>query len=116
MGIATEAVDRLHTTAESHMRTLVVEVMGRHSGGGIALHAGIAGGANVILIPERAFDIDDACEQEKSWFDINYAPIVVVAEGAVPKEGQMAGPGDLGTHRQGRPHHRAGPRPTRRHP
>jgi 6-phosphofructokinase 1 len=88
VGIATEAIDRLHTTAESHMRTLVVEVMGRHSGW-IALHAGVAGGANVILIPERPFDIDQVCEQVKSRFTINYAPIVVVAEGAVPKEGQM---------------------------
>lgn len=88
VGIATEAIDRLHTTAESHMRTLVVEVMGRHSGW-IALHAGIAGGANVILIPERPFDIDQVCELVKSRFEINYAPIVVAAEGAVPKEGQM---------------------------
>jgi 6-phosphofructokinase 1 len=62
--------------------------MGRHSGW-IALHAGVAGGANVILIPERPFDIDQVCEQVKSRFKINYAPIVVVAEGAVPKEGQM---------------------------
>ncbi|MEU9124997.1 6-phosphofructokinase [Streptomyces sp. NPDC048506] len=89
VGIATEAIDRLHTTAESHMRVLVLEVMGRHSGW-IALHAGIAGGANVILIPERPFDIDQVCEQVKSRFKINYAPIVVVAEGAVPKEGQMS--------------------------
>ncbi|MXM64376.1 ATP-dependent 6-phosphofructokinase [Streptomyces sp. HUCO-GS316] len=88
VGIATEAIDRLHTTAESHMRTLVVEVMGRHSGW-IALHAGVAGGANVILIPERPFDIDQVCEQVKSRFKINYAPIVVVAEGAVPEEGRM---------------------------
>ncbi|MFI5820164.1 6-phosphofructokinase [Streptomyces rishiriensis] len=88
VGIATEAIDRLHTTAESHMRALVVEVMGRHSGW-IALHAGVAGGGNVILIPERPFDIDQVCEQVKSRFKINYAPIVVVAEGAVPKEGQM---------------------------
>ncbi|GAB2909294.1 6-phosphofructokinase [Streptomyces heilongjiangensis] len=88
VGIATEAIDRLHTTAESHMRALVVEVMGRHSGW-IALHAGIAGGANVILIPERPFDIDQVCEQVKSRFKINYAPIVVVAEGAAPKEGQL---------------------------
>ena len=88
VGIATEAIDRLHTTAESHMRTLVVEVMGRHSGW-IALHAGIAGGANVILIPERPFDIDQVCELVMSRFKINYAPIVVAAEGAVPKEGQM---------------------------
>ncbi|MEU6252512.1 6-phosphofructokinase [Streptomyces sp. NPDC047043] len=88
VGIATEAIDRLHTTAESHMRTLVVEVMGRHSGW-IALHAGVAGGANVILIPERPFDIDQVCAWVTSRFKINYAPIVVVAEGAVPKEGQM---------------------------
>ncbi|KUM73266.1 6-phosphofructokinase [Streptomyces curacoi] len=88
VGIATEAIDRLHTTAESHMRTLVVEVMGRHSGW-IALRAGVAGGANVILIPERPFDIDQVCAWVKSRFRINYAPIVVAAEGAVPKEGQM---------------------------
>ncbi|MFC8430436.1 6-phosphofructokinase [Streptomyces sp. NPDC057253] len=88
VGIATEAIDRLHTTAESHMRTLVVEVMGRHSGW-IALHAGVAGGANVILVPERPFDIDQVCAWVKSRFEINYAPIVVAAEGAVPKEGRM---------------------------
>ncbi|MGW4169107.1 6-phosphofructokinase [Streptomyces chartreusis] len=88
VGIATEAIDRLHTTAESHMRTLVVEVMGRHSGW-IALHAGVAGGANVILIPERPFDIDQVCGWVKSRFKIHYAPIVVAAEGAVPLEGQM---------------------------
>jgi phosphofructokinase-like protein len=88
VGVATEAIDRLHTTAESHMRTLVVEVMGRHSGW-IALHAGIAGGGNVILIPERPFDIDQVCAWVQSRFKINYAPIVVVAEGAVPQEGQM---------------------------
>ncbi len=88
VGIATEAIDRLHTTAESHMRTLVVEVMGRHSGW-IALHAGVAGGANVILIPERPFDIDQVCEWVKNRFKIHYAPIVVAAEGAVPIEGQM---------------------------
>ncbi|MFE0357176.1 6-phosphofructokinase [Streptomyces nigra] len=88
VGIATEAIDRLHTTAESHMRTLVVEVMGRHSGW-IALHAGVAGGANVILIPERPFDVDQVCEWVKNRFKSHYAPIVVAAEGAVPKEGQM---------------------------
>ncbi|MFE9017598.1 6-phosphofructokinase [Streptomyces sp. NPDC007808] len=88
VGIATEAIDRLHTTAESHMRTLVVEVMGRHSGW-IALHAGVAGGANVILIPERPFDIDQVCAWVENRFRTNYAPIVVAAEGAVPKEGQM---------------------------
>ena len=56
VNIAMEAIDRLHTTAESHHRVLVVEVMGRHAGW-IALHAGIAGGANVVLIPEQPFDI-----------------------------------------------------------
>ncbi|MGW7690949.1 6-phosphofructokinase [Streptomyces asiaticus] len=88
VNIATEAIDRLHTTAESHTRTLVVEVMGRHSGW-IALHSGIAGGANVILIPEQPFDIDQVCAWVENRFTIRYAPIVVVAEGAVPKEGQM---------------------------
>ena len=58
--IATDAIDRLHTTAESHDRVMVVEVMGRHSGW-IATHAGIAGGATVILIPEQPFDVDQVC-------------------------------------------------------
>ena len=58
--IATEAIDRLHTTAESHHRVLVIEVMGRHAGW-IALHSGMAGGANVILIPEVPFDLDEVC-------------------------------------------------------
>ena len=89
VGIATEAIDRLHTTAESHHRALVVEVMGRHAGW-IALHSGMAGGANVILIPERPFDIDAVCAYVETRFEKQYAPILVVAEGAVPKEGQMA--------------------------
>src|SRR5919206_2147370 len=59
--IATEALDRLHTTAESHQRVMVVEVMGRHAGW-IATYAGIASGADVILIPERPFDLDEVCE------------------------------------------------------
>ncbi|MFI0775464.1 6-phosphofructokinase [Streptomyces sp. NPDC021212] len=88
VNIATEAIDRLHTTAESHTRTLVVEVMGRHAGW-IALYSGIAGGANVILIPEQPFDVDQVCGWVEDRFKIRYAPIVVVAEGAVPKEGQM---------------------------
>ncbi|MCX5344085.1 6-phosphofructokinase [Streptomyces atratus] len=88
VGIATEAIDRLHTTAESHMRVLVVEVMGRHAGW-IALHSGLAGGANVILIPEQRFDIDQVCAWVASRFRASYAPIVVVAEGAMPVQGEM---------------------------
>lgn len=88
VGIATEAIDRLHTTAESHMRVLVVEVMGRHAGW-IALHSGLAGGANVILIPEQRFDIEQVCAWVTSRFRASYAPIVVVAEGAMPAEGEM---------------------------
>ncbi|MGK5630619.1 6-phosphofructokinase [Streptomyces sp. URMC 123] len=88
VNIATEAIDRLHTTAESHMRVLVVEVMGRHAGW-IALHSGLAGGANVILIPEQRFDIEQVCAWVESRFKIRYAPIVVVAEGAMPKDGEM---------------------------
>ncbi len=88
VGIATEAIDRLHTTAESHMRVLVVEVMGRHAGW-IALHSGLAGGANVILIPEQRFDVDQVCAWVTSRFKASYAPIVVVAEGAMPKDGEM---------------------------
>ncbi|MDH2424526.1 6-phosphofructokinase [Sphaerisporangium sp. TRM90804] len=89
VNIATEAIDRLHTTAESHHRALICEVMGRHAGW-IALHAGMAGGANVILIPEKPFDIDRVCEYVESRFKIRYSPIIVVAEGAHPIEGQMA--------------------------
>src|SRR5690348_9235272 len=86
--IAVDAIDRLHTTAESHHRALIVEVMGRHAGW-IALHAGMAGGANVILIPEIAFDIEEVCKYIEERFRSQYAPIVVVAEGATPKEGTM---------------------------
>jgi 6-phosphofructokinase 1 len=86
--IATEAIDRLHTTAESHHRVLIVEVMGRHAGW-IAWHAGVAGGANVILIPERPFHIDRVCEFIEHRFASHYAPIVVVAEGARPAEGTL---------------------------
>ncbi|WP_329388814.1 6-phosphofructokinase [Streptomyces sp. NBC_01716] len=88
VGIATEAIDRLHTTAESHMRVLVCEVMGRHAGW-IALHSGLAGGANVILIPEQRFDIDQVCAWVTSRFKASYAPIVVIAEGAMPKDGEV---------------------------
>src|ERR1700761_4883090 len=88
VGIATEAMDRLRTTAESHMRVLVCEVMGRHAGW-IALHSGLAGGANVILLPEQRFDVDQVCAWVTSRFRASYAPIVVVAEGAMPKDGEM---------------------------
>jgi phosphofructokinase-like protein len=86
VNIASEAIDRLHTTAESHHRVLVVEVMGRHAGW-IALHSGMSGGANVVLIPEIPFDIDEVCDLVRKRFDTHYAPIIVVAEGAVPREG-----------------------------
>jgi phosphofructokinase-like protein len=86
VNIATEAIDRLHTTAESHHRVLVVEVMGRHAGW-IALHSGIAGGANIVLIPEQPFDIDEVCALVKSRFESHYAPILVVSEGALPRDG-----------------------------
>jgi ATP-dependent phosphofructokinase / diphosphate-dependent phosphofructokinase len=87
--IATEAIDRLHTTAESHHRILVVEVMGRHAGW-IALHSGIAGGADVILIPEIPFDIEEVCRLIQHRHDRGRPfSIVVAAEGATPKEGTM---------------------------
>jgi len=86
VNIATEAIDRLHTTAESHHRVLVVEVMGRHAGW-IALHAGIAGGASAVLIPEQPFDIEAVCAHVETRFQTQYAPIIVVSEGAVPAEG-----------------------------
>ncbi len=86
VNIAMEAIDRLHTTAESHHRVLVVEVMGRHAGW-IALHAGMAGGANVVLIPEKPFDIEEVCALVERRFEDHYAPILVVSEGAVPVEG-----------------------------
>jgi len=85
VNIATEAIDRLHTTAESHHRVLVVEVMGRHAGW-IALHAGIAGGASAVLIPEQPFDIEAVCAHVETRFRSEYAPIIVVSEGAVPAE------------------------------
>ena len=87
VNIATEAIDRLHTTAESHHRVLVVEVMGRHAGW-IALHSGIAGGASMVLIPEQPFDIEEVCAHVETRFKSQYAPIVVVSEGAVPREAE----------------------------
>lgn len=89
VNIATEAIDRLHTTAESHHRIMVVEVMGRHAGW-IALHAGIAGGADIVLIPERPFDLDEITAHIKKRHSRGRSfSIVVVAEGAMPQEGQM---------------------------
>ncbi len=88
VNIAMEAIDRLHTTAESHHRTLIVEVMGRHAGW-IALHSGLAGGASCILIPEVPFSIEKVCEYVESRYKYNYAPIIVVAEGALPQAGSI---------------------------
>ena len=88
VSIATEAIDRLHTTAESHHRILICEVMGRHAGW-IALHSGMAGGANAILIPEVEFDLDEVVGWVESRFKASYAPIIVVAEGALPKGGTL---------------------------
>ncbi len=87
--IAAEAIDRLHTTAESHYRNLVVEVMGRNAGW-IALHAGLAGGADVILVPERPFDLDEVAERVLARRARGRGfSIVVVAEGAAPKDGAI---------------------------
>lgn len=88
--IATDAIDRLHTTAESHHRVLVCEVMGRHAGW-IAAYAGIAGGAAAVLVPERPFDIDTLCASLIARHELgNYASVVVVAEGAAPVAGSLA--------------------------
>jgi phosphofructokinase-like protein len=88
--VATDAIDRLHTTAESHHRVMVVEVMGRHAGW-IALHSGLAGGADVILVPEQPFDLDDVCRLiRRRHARGRFFSIVVVAEGALPVEGTMA--------------------------
>lgn len=89
VAVATDAVDRLHTTAESHQRVMIVEVMGRHVGW-IALHAGMAGGAHHIVIPEQPFDIEQICKSMERRFQMGEKyGIIVVAEGATPKEGTM---------------------------
>jgi 6-phosphofructokinase 1 len=86
VNIATEAIDRLHTTAESHNRVMVVEVMGRHAGW-IAVYSGMAGGADIILIPEKPFDIDEVCETlKKRHARGKDFSIVVASEGAVFKK------------------------------
>ena len=136
INIAMEAIDRLHTTADSHHRVLIVEVMGRHAGW-IAVHAGLAGGANAILIPEREFDVGAVCDLVGRRFASHFAPIIVVAEGAKPIGGMpdrgrledrrlrprpprrgrpLAGGRDRADHRQRDPRHRPRPRPARRHP
>jgi phosphofructokinase-like protein len=86
--IATEALDRLHTTAETHHRVIILEVMGRYTGW-IALMAGLAGGADIILIPEKPFDIEETCRfiKQRQERGRNFS-LVVVAEGAKPKGGK----------------------------
>jgi 6-phosphofructokinase 1 len=87
--ICVDAIDRLHTTAESHDRVIVCEVMGRHAGW-IAVHAGIAGGASAVLVPEEPFDIDEICTNlVRRHSRGHYASVIVVAEGAAPKEGTL---------------------------
>ncbi|MEO7573880.1 MAG: ATP-dependent 6-phosphofructokinase, partial [Acidimicrobiales bacterium] len=88
--ICVDAIDRLHTTAESHDRVMVVEVMGRHAGH-IAVWAGIAGGATITLIPEQPFDIEAVCDaiRHRHTEGKRLASIVVISEGATPKEGTM---------------------------
>lgn len=89
VSVATEAIDRLHTTAESHNRVMIMEVMGRHVGW-IALHAGMAGGAHYTVIPEYPFDINDICKAMERRFQMGEKyGIICVAEGALPKEGTM---------------------------
>jgi phosphofructokinase-like protein len=87
--IATDAIDRLHTTAESHNRVMVVEVMGRHAGW-IAAYAGLAGGADAILVPERPFDIEQVCSHLRRRHEAGRTfSIVVVSEGATPLDGEL---------------------------
>jgi ATP-dependent phosphofructokinase / diphosphate-dependent phosphofructokinase len=87
--IASDAIDRLHTTAESHNRVMIVEVMGRHAGW-IALHSGLAGGADVILIPERPFDINEVVRLIRRRHSRGrYFSILVAAEGATPQAGTL---------------------------
>ena len=89
VSFAADAIDRLHTTAEAHRRIMVVEVMGRYAGW-IALHAGVAGGADVILIPEIQYDLDKVALRlrERERFGARFS-IVVVAEGAKPVGGEF---------------------------
>jgi 6-phosphofructokinase 1 len=92
--IAADAIDRLHTTAESHHRVIVVEVMGRHAGW-IALYSGMAGGADAILVPERPFDVEEVCDRlRRRHAGGRTFSIVVVAEGAQHAGGELGGRGD----------------------
>ena len=87
--VATDAIDRLHSTAESHQRVMLVEVMGRHAGW-IALNAGLASGAHMTLIPEQPFDVEEVCRLVKQRFQRGDSHFIcVVAEGAKPAEGSM---------------------------
>ena len=135
--ICVDAIDRLHTTAESHDRVMVVEVMGRHAGH-IAAWAGIAGGATITLIPEQPFDVEAVCEaiRHRHTEGKRLASIVVISEGATPKEGTMElavgrarrlrprppgrhrhppGRADRGAHRLRDPGHHPRARAARRH-
>src|SRR6202142_2519087 len=92
--IVTDAIDRLHTTAESHNRVMVVEVMARHAGW-IPTHAGIPGGADAILVPGRQFDVDQVCAHLRRRHERGRDfSIVVVAEGATPRAGTPLASGD----------------------
>ncbi len=88
VSIATEAVDRLQTTGQSHQRVMILETMGRYAGW-IALHSAVAGGADVVLIPELPYDIDRVAEVCRARNDRQRFTIIVVAEGATPKDGEM---------------------------
>ena len=95
--IVTDAVDRLHTTAESHNRVMVVEVMGRHAGW-IATYAGMAGGADAILVPERPFDLEEVLARLRRRHERGRSfSIVVVAEGATPRDGTLTARAETGT-------------------
>jgi ATP-dependent phosphofructokinase / diphosphate-dependent phosphofructokinase len=94
--IATDAIDRLHTTAESHNRVMILEVMGRHAGF-LAAYSGMAGGGDVILVPERPFDIEAVCNHLRRRHATGRTfSIVVVSEGATPREGTLATTGEAG--------------------
>ncbi len=87
VNIVMDSLDRLRTTGASHHRALVVEVMGRHAGW-IALHGGMAGGADLILVPEEKFDLEQVCERVEAAFSAGVAPLIVASEGAMPLEGR----------------------------